>query len=119
MKYLASAADTPTVILLVSEDGMINLLPDLRPRMRRADRDAMLAELRKAAAIKPVHPEQFYKAYRRIEAKVFYLSADQISEVNALMDDHWERRMAEGANIRMFEAPLRPDPEMTDEYLID
>ena len=119
VKYLASAADTPTVILLVSEDGMINLLPDLRPRMRRADRDAMLAELRKAAAIKPVHPEQFYKAYRRIEVKAFYLSPDQISEVNALMDDHWERRMAEGANIRMFEAPLRPDPEMTDEYLID
>jgi hypothetical protein len=56
---------------------------------------------------------------RRIEAKAFYLSPDQISEVNALMDDHWERRMAEGANIRMFEAPLRPDPEMTDEYLID
>src|SRR5260370_30101632 len=37
VKYLASAGDTPTVILLVSEDGMINLLPDLRPRIRRAD----------------------------------------------------------------------------------
>jgi hypothetical protein len=119
VKYLASAADTPTVILLVSEDGMINLLPDLRPRMRRADRDAMLAELRTAAAIEPVHPEHFYKAYRRVEAKAFYFSREQISEVNALMDDHWERRMAEGANIRMFEAPLRADPEMTDEYLID
>jgi hypothetical protein len=119
VKYLASAGDTPTVILLVSEDGMINLLPDLRPRMRRADLDAMLAELREAAAIEPVHPEKFYRAYRRVEAAAFYLSPAQIEEVNAQRDDHWERRMAEGANIRVIEAPLRPDPEMTDEYLID
>ena len=119
VKYLASAGDTPTVILLVSEDGMINLLPDLRPRMRRADLDAMLAELREAAAIEPVHPERFYKAYRRIEAVAFYLSPDQIEEVNALRDNHWERRMAEGANMRVIEAPLRPDPEMTGEYLIE
>jgi sensor domain DACNG-containing protein/sensor domain DACNH-containing protein len=73
VKYLSSAGDTPTVILLVSEDGMINLLPDLRPRMHRADLDAMLVDLREAAAIDPVHPERFYKAYRRIEAAKFYL----------------------------------------------
>jgi hypothetical protein len=119
VKYLASAADTPTVILLVSEDGMINLLPDLRPRMRRADLDAMLAELREAAAIEPVHGERFYRAYRRVEAAAFYLSPAQVEEVNALRDDHWERRMAEGGNLRVIEAPLRPDPGMTDEYLID
>ena len=119
VKYLASAGDTPTVILLVSEDGMINLLPDLRPRMRRADLDAMLADLREAAAINPVHPERFYKAYRQIEAAAFYLSPDQIDEVNALNADHWKRRRAEGASIWVTEAPLRPDPEMTDKYLID
>jgi hypothetical protein len=118
-KYLVSAGDTPTLILLVSEDGMINLLPDLRPRMRRADLDAMLADLREAAAIDPVHPEWFYKAYRRIETAAFYLSPDQIDEVNTLRDDHWERRRAEGASIWVNEAPLRPDPAMTDEYLID
>jgi hypothetical protein len=119
VKYLASAGDTPTVILLVSEDGMINLLPDLRPRMRRADLDAMLAELREAATIEPVHAERFYRAYRRVEAAAFYLSPGQIDEVNALRDDHWERRRAEGASIWVNEAPLRPDPEMTEEYLID
>lgn len=116
VKYLASAGDqTPTVIMLVSEDGMINLLSDLRPRMRRADLAARLADLRKAATIEPVHPERFYKAYRRIEKKAFYLSPEQIEEVNALRADHWERRMAESAKIRVIEAPLRPDSEMTDD----
>jgi len=119
LKYLSSAGGTPTVIMLVSEDGMINLLPDLRSRMHRADLDAILADLREAAAIDPVHAERFYKAYRRIEAAAFYLSPDQIDEVNALHADHWERRRAEGASIWVNTAPLRPDPEMTDEYLID
>jgi len=31
VKYLASAEDTPTVILLVTADGMINLLPTSGP----------------------------------------------------------------------------------------
>lgn len=120
VKYLASAGkETPTVILLVSEDGMINLLPDLRPRMRRVDRDTMLAELRNAAAIQPVHAERFYKAYRRVEANAFYLSPEQIEEVNALRDDHWQRRIAEGATIRVIDSDLRPDPEMSDDYLKD
>lgn len=119
VKYLATARDIPTVVLLVSEDGMINLLPALRPRMRRTDIDALLADLREAAAIEPVHAERFYKAYRRVQAAAFYLSPEQIEGVNALRDDHWNRRIAEGARIRAIEAPLRPDPEMTDDYLID
>ena len=87
--------------------------------MRRSDLEAMIADLREAAAIQPVHAERFYKAYRRVEAAAFYLSSDQIEEVNALRDDHWSRRIAEGARIRVIGAPLRPNPEMTDEYLID
>jgi hypothetical protein len=31
----------------------------------------------------------------------------------------WERRIGEGAQIRVIEPPLRPDPEMTDDYLIE
>lgn len=119
LKYLASAGQTPTVILLVSEDGMINLLPDLPSRIRRADRDAMLADLKEAAGITPVDGERFYKAYRKIEANEFYFSRQQLEEVNALMDDHWARRIEEGGNIRAFEKPLSPDPKMTDDYLID
>lgn len=57
-------------------------------------------------------------AYRRLEAAAFCLSPDQIDEVNALRDDHWERRRAGGASIWVNEAPLRPNPKMTDEYLI-
>ena len=98
---------------------MINILPNLRARFRRAERDSMLTNLQEAAAKDPVDAESFYRAYRQIEANKFYFSSDQIDEVNALMDSHWERRIAAGGKIRVFAPPLRPDPDMHDGYLID
>lgn len=120
-KYLASVKkeEIATVILIVSEDGMIDLLPDLREKMSRAELEAMLNELRDAARIDPVHAEKFYKAYRPVEAKAFYLSSDQIEEVNALVVDHWERRKAAGATLWINEPPLVVDPQMSDDYLVD
>ena len=121
VRYLASAEarEIPTVILLVSEDGMINLLPDRRPRIRRAARDAMLENLRAAAEADPIDGEGFYKAYRPIQKDAFYFSHEQIDEINAMMEDHWNRRMAEGSSIRVIEPELEHDPDMSDEYLID
>lgn len=121
VRYLASAKDReiPTVILLVSEDGMINLLPNLRPRIRRAARDAMLENLRAAAEVDPIDGEAFYKAYRPVQKDAFYFSQEQIDEINEILEDHWNRRMAEGSNIRAVEPPLKHDPDMCDEYLID
>lgn len=119
IKYQTSATTPPTVILLVSEDGMINILPDLRPRMKSAERDTMLIDLREAAAREPVDAERFYKAYGRVQANKFYFSPGQIEEINTLVSDHWRRRIAQGARIRVFEPALAPDPEMNDKYLID
>lgn len=118
VRYLDSV-QAPTMIVLVSEDGMLNLMPRLRPQMRRAEIESMLDDLRAASAIEPVRPEHFFKAFRRIEAVRFYLNATQCDEVNRLAEDHWARRRAAGATIWTSETPLRPDSEMSDEYLID
>jgi DisA bacterial checkpoint controller nucleotide-binding len=118
VRYMASAS-AATVIILVSEDGMVNLLPDLRPQIRIADRDAMVVDLRTAAAIEPVNGERFYEAFNRVKVAAFYLTPEQCAEANALRDDHWERRRAAGAQIWLTEAPIVPDPAMSSEYLID
>ena len=121
VKYLASQEGTPTVILLVSEDGMINLLPDMPRRIRRAKRDAMLADLRTAAEAHPVDGEHFYKAYRRIQENAFYFSQEQIDEINERLEGYWNRRIAQGgANaIRVIEPPLEHNEGMSDDYLMD
>lgn len=118
VKYLAGAS-APAVIVIVSEDGMINLLPDLRAQVRRSEIARAMDDLRTAAAIEPVHPERFYKAFDRVKALRFYLSADQCEEANRLRIEHWDRRRAAGAQIWVHEEPLTPDPAMDDSYLLD
>jgi hypothetical protein len=93
--------------------------PDSKLEIRRAELDERLDDLRIASAIIPVNPRQFYRAYDRVRACAFYLSTDQVNEVNQLVKDHWDRRIAEGATTKVIEPPLRADPAMSDDYLID
>ncbi len=118
VRYLGSAS-SPTVIVIVSEDGMINLLPDLRPQVARASIDALMEDLRAAAAIEPVHAERFYKAFDEVKAQCFYLSAEQCAEATALCADHWERRRSAGAMIWLTPDTLSPNPRMDDSYFLD
>ncbi len=118
MRYLASAP-AATVIILVSEDKMVDLLPDLRPLMRRSHLQALLSRLRDAATADPVDAERFYKAYDRVKAASFYLSPEQCAEANTLRVEHWKRRKAAGAQVRAYDTPLVPNPEMSEAYLTD
>ncbi len=118
VRYLASA-QSATMIVLVSEDGMLDLLPRLRPQLRRADLAAVFEDLREAARIEPVNGERFYKAFDRVKAAAFYLNEEQCAEVNALALDHWDRRREAGATMWTEEPTLAPDPLMSDEYLTD
>ena len=118
VRYLASAS-SPTVIVIVSEDGMINLLPDLRPQVARASIEALMEDLRAAAAIEPVHAERFYKAFDEVKAQCFYLSAEQCDEASALCADHWKRRRSAGAMIWLTPDTLTPSPSMDDSYFLD
>jgi hypothetical protein len=118
LRYLASTHH-PTLIVLVSEDGMLDLMPRLRPQMKRAQLSALLDDLHAAAAIEPVDAEGFHRALNRVKAAAFYLSSEQCDEVNNLVREHWNRRRAEGATLWIEERPLAPHPLMSDEYLID
>jgi hypothetical protein len=57
VRYMATAPKG-TVIALVSEDGMLDLLPRMRPQLARTQLAAMLDDIRAAAAIGPVNGEQ-------------------------------------------------------------
>jgi hypothetical protein len=119
VRYLSMPERGPTVILLVSEDKMINLLPDTPSRISRRQIAKPLADLRKASVAEPLDAEKFYRAYRSVEANAFYLSPSQVEEVNTLMENHWERRTGTGESIRVIEKPLRPNPDMDDSFFLD
>src|SRR5215467_3309182 len=116
LRYLLSSKH-PTLIILVSEDGMINLLPDLRRRVSRRTIEADLEELRTIASKDSFDPERFYRTYRRLEELAFYLSPDQCSEANQLREAMEERRWNE-YQMRVTSSNLEATAEMNDSYFL-
>jgi hypothetical protein len=118
VRYLAEPRP-PTMIVLVSEDGMLDVLPDLRPQVRRSDVESAMAELRNAADLDPVDRARFSQAFDRLRATSFYLSSAQCEEANALAQKQRQREEEAGFGLFVVLAPLKPDPKMNDDYFLD
>jgi hypothetical protein len=115
VRYLASTDDA-AVVVLVSEDGMIDLLPKLRPRIGRQQVADALAEASAESEKDPPDFERFYKAFRRVESLEFYLSEPQCSQANAIRERVEQHR---GDAMRIGYRALRVNPEMSDKYYLD
>lgn len=122
VRYHHGVRDAACVIVIVSEDGMIDLLPSLRERIPRATVEQAVANLESAASSRPINFERTADAARGVETLAFYLSAEQCERAN----DARERTEAErerlamapggGGITRIGYEPFRPDPEMNESY---
>jgi hypothetical protein len=107
--------DLRTLLLVVSEDGSVELLPEQRPRVAASRVVAAIEDFREAVATGD--GELYAKARARVEEISFYLDAAQCEEANSIDADEQERRRAEGGIVitgRCFE----PNPEMDESYLL-
>lgn len=120
VRYL-DASESATMIILVSEDGMINLLPDLRRRISRRELQDLIDNLRgeaEKAEVKNFDPEKFNSFYRQLERLTFYLSAEQCDVINDLYRGV-ENRPRDAYEIRIVRRDLQPHPDMNDGYFLD
>lgn len=107
------SAPCPTVVVIVSEDGDVTLVPHLKPRVRRQTIDDAVMLLESAA--EEDRPEAFSEAYDRVKDLAFYLSPAQVERVNELAEAEQELALSNGA-IAIIRPELRPDPELNDSY---
>jgi len=120
-RYVATAQESfghRTLAIVVSEDGMVNALPALRPQLDAAVLEAHLADLRQHRE----HPLASRTLFVRTEAwlrkHAFYLDAEQCEEVNeAVRGVRQAWNEAEPSAIRLQERPLSPHPDFAPSYL--
>jgi hypothetical protein len=110
----SEAANGDCLVIIVSEDGMINLLPDLRRRIQRSELERALAD-HEAASQGEVDFEQFYRRDDHIVALRFYLNADQCRQVNAARSRVEDYRWSI-SEMRIERDEFTPDPGMNDSY---
>lgn len=116
IRYLAGEGKG-SMVIIVSEDGRIDLLPTL---MRRVRREAI--QVRVDQFIEAVQDEEDYEKIARLERaceKVeFYLTPEQCDVVNEAREAVAERRWAE-ERVRLQVVPVQPHPAMDESYFID
>ncbi len=120
VRYLA-VNESATMIILVSEDGMINVLPDLRRRILRQELHDLIDQLRGEAGkaeAKNFNPEKFNHFYHRLEDLEFYLSSEHCDMINELRR-RVDNRPQDVYGIRIIRSDLHPDPHMNDSYFLD
>lgn len=69
------------LIIVVSEDGMIDLLPNLPRRVTRAEVEDAVIRLEESVTEDPDF-EDFFRRHDHVEALAFYLSEEQCERVN-------------------------------------
>jgi len=113
LRYLAAATE-PTVIVIVSEDGSVEVLPMLNPRIRRAALAEAMNELRKIGT-SPEDREAFHRAWTELERLEFYLDETSCAEANEIRDELEENALQAGM-IKIGFRRLKPNTQMNDDY---
>lgn len=108
----------PTVLVIISEDGMINLIPNLRPQIKHSDILDAIKKFEEMNKEEKIARKYFNQAMTYFQNVAFYLTADECYKINSL------RKKIEEADkdidgVRIVYNDIKPNPEMNDSYYID
>lgn len=116
------------MVIIVSEDGMIDLLPRLRRQVSREAVEDVVRQVEGAITEDPDY-EVFFRHWTHLESLAFYLSAEQCGRANqarTALEDHRARPLATddpasglGRVTRVSWNPFAPDTEMNETYFLD
>ena len=106
------------VVVIISEDGMVDIVPKLRPILKRTELEQLINEYKAIVLNEKIDVGKFNKLTDCIYAVRFYLSEQQCLEVNkkrAEIEDFLQNNL-EGY-IHIIRENLVPDPKFDDSYL--
>lgn len=116
-RYQQSMAE-PCVVVVVSDDGMVDVIPKLRPRIQR-EAIEMRIQIVEAEAAKgtDASTRNYYPAIEWLHDHAFYLSSFQCERINRA------KSLFEGAKVKSGEMTivlqdLVPHPEMNDSFFL-
>ncbi len=114
IRYLDSERP-PAIVVVYSSDGVINILPQLHPRIeKQIVMDAVESYLA-VASVESINLKECNAAWDVVNLFRFYLSSVQCEALNRarVRVDEWEEQ---NRNLRIIKSDLEPDPEMNDSY---
>lgn len=115
IRYLAGAGKG-SMVIIVSEDGKIDLLPRLMKRIRRIHVERVVRRLVEASG-DDTDFETFARLDRYAQGLEFYFDQAQCDAVNEARERVEERQWTE-EGMRVQTVPISPDPAMDQSYFL-
>lgn len=103
------AADSPRLAIVVSDDRMVDVIPTLRPRIKRSAIDEAITDLENSGS------EDYHSAIRWLDRHRFYLDQGECDRINAALKRIANEPMEVG-EIRIQWTKFSPDPDLDDSY---
>jgi alkaline phosphatase len=107
----------PTVLVIISEDGMINLIPDLNPQIKHSSIREAIEHLKELSKNTKQDKKQFNYLMNYFENVEFYLTTEECKTINALRKKIEKNDKNEG--IEIVREDLKPNKEMNESYYLD
>jgi hypothetical protein len=106
------------IAVVVSEDGGADLIPNLRPRIRRSQLRGAIERLRALVEIEGVERKTFYPLADWLKKREFYLSSDDCKETNSMINelDLRIRSNAKVGELWVIHDDLVPSEEMNESF---
>jgi hypothetical protein len=119
VRYVQSAMDRniATLGVVVSEDGGVDLIPDLRPTTKRSPLVSAIAELEEISKSQEIRRRRYSQLYDFLRRWRFYLLPDDCQRINVAIQEV-ERRCDEADPMRMkvIRETFDPDPGMDPSF---
>ena len=107
-----------TMVIVISDDGTVDLIPNLRPRVSRQVVEEAVKAFYEYSQNGETDGEEWGRRHKRVEGFIFYLDQDQCDRVNEAFEIEMDAR-EEAGDWRMLRESLRPNPDMNDSYFFD
>lgn len=101
----------PTICIVISEDGAVDLLPNLRPQIKRSEIKGQI-ELFKTQNL-----HNYFKTCKWLDENRFYLTKEECEVVNRELARIY-KAPSKGTEITWIAATFVPDPDMNDSYYL-
>jgi len=106
------------IAVIVSEDGIVDLYPDLLPRIKKSDIEKYLDKLRIQLEKDVLDSEEYHDIMRWFDEHEFYLSEEQCDEVNKIKIICNDKKKSDPYRVFVMWPNLKPNSDMDDSFFI-
>jgi len=107
------------VAVIISEDGIVDLYPELLPKIRKSEIEKHLNNLRNISSKDVLDNDEYRKTMNWLDKHQFYLSQEQCDEINKIIPICNEKEKKDPYQMFILWNDLKPNPEMDESYFID